>query len=152
MEEREWLEDYTVGEKMVSPGRTITEADIVHFAYITGDWYSIHVDKEFAKKTVFGERIAHGMLTLTIGGSMCMWLGPNTFVPKSFIAFVGQENIRLMHPTLIGDTLHWEGTVIEAEPKSKGRGLLSYSCEIKNQKDEVVASYIHKVLVMQKPK
>ena len=152
MKEREYLEDYTVGEKMVSPGRTITEADIVNFASMTGDWYPLHVDQEYAKKTIFGERAAHGMLTLALGGSLCMWMGPNTFAPKSFMAFLGMDNGRLPNPTLIGDTLHWEGTVTELEPKSKGRAIITYSCEVKNQRDQVVASYLHKVMVLQRPK
>ena len=151
MKEKEYMEDFTVGEKLVSPGRTITEADIVNFASITGDWFPLHIDKEYAKSTVFGERAAHGMLTLALGGSMCMWLGPNVFVPKSFIAFLGMDNVRLPSPTLIGDTLHWEGTVTELEPKSKGRAVVTYSCEIKNQRDQVVGSYLHKVLVLQRP-
>lgn len=152
MKEREWLEDYSVGEKMVSIARTITESDVVDFAKMSGDWYSIHVDKEYAKTTVFGDRIAHGFLTIALGGSMCMWLGPNTFIPKSFIAFLGLDNVRLTVPTKIGDTIHWEGTITAIEPKSKGRGVITYSVEIINQRGEVGASFIHKVLVMQKPK
>jgi 3-hydroxybutyryl-CoA dehydratase len=144
---RDYFEDYVVGETMVSPSRTITEADIVNFAMITGDWHPIHVDSEYAKKSVFGERIAHGMLTLSLGGSLCMWMGPNTFVPKSFIAFLGMETIRITVPTKIGDTLHWEGTVTVMEPKSKGRGIITYACEVKNQRDDVCASYIQNVLV-----
>jgi acyl dehydratase len=152
MKEKEYFEDYVVGEKMISPSRTITEADIVNFAMITGDWHPIHVDKEYAKNTVFGERIAHGMLTLTLGGSLCMWMGPNIYSPKSFIAFVNMGDIQISNPTKIGDTLHWEGTVTALEPKSKGRGIITYSCEIKNQKDELCLSYTHKILVGQRPK
>lgn len=151
MKEREYLEDYTVGEKLISPGRTITEADFVLFAMLTGDWHPLHINKEYAKTTIFGERIAHGALTLTIGGALCMWMGPNTYSPKSFIANLGQDNVQLSKPLMIGDTIHWEGTVSHLEPKSKGRGLLQFHCEVKNQKDEVLASWDHKMLVMQRP-
>lgn len=151
MKERQYFEDYTVGEKMVSPSRTITEADIVNFAMITGDWHPIHVNREYAEATVFGERIAHGMLTLTLGGSMCMWMGPNTFVPKSFIAFLGMEEVRLPSPTKIGDTLHWEGEVVALDAKSKGRGMITWSCRVVNQRNEVCASYIHRSLCGQRP-
>ena len=152
MEEREYMEDYTVGETLVSPSRTITEADIVNFAMITGDWHPIHINAEYAKTSVFGERIAHGMLTLTLGGALCMWLGPNTYSPKSFIAFIGMDGIRISVPTKIGDTLHWEGTVAALEPKSKGRGVITYNCSVKNQRDEVCLVYTHKMLVGQRPK
>lgn len=151
MEAREYFEDYTVGEKMVSPSRTITEADIVNFAMITGDWHPVHINKEYAKTTPFGERIAHGMLTLALGSALCMWMGPNTYSPKSFIAFINMTDIQIFNPTKIGDTLHWEGTVAALEPKSKGRGVIAYDCVIKNQKDEVCLTYKHKMLVGQRP-
>ena len=65
--EYEYLDDYTVGDTFISPARTITEADIVNFAGITGDWHPMHTDVEYAAKTPFRERIAHGMLILSIG-------------------------------------------------------------------------------------
>lgn len=147
MKERECFEDYTVGEKFTSPSRTITEADIVNFAMITGDWHPIHVNVEYAKKSAFGERIAHGMLTLTLGSALCMWMGPNTYAPKSFIAFIAMDGIKISVPTKIGDTLTWEGTVAGLEPKSKGRGVITYECAIKNQRGETCLVYVHKMLV-----
>lgn len=151
MSEREYMEDYRVGETFISPGRTITEADLVNFAMMTGDWHPIHINAEYAKTSPFGERIAHGMLTLTLGGSLCMWMGPNTYAPKSFIAFVGMDGIRITVPTKIGDTIRWEGTVAELEPKSKGRGVITYSCAIKNQRDETCLVYVHRILVGTRP-
>jgi 3-hydroxybutyryl-CoA dehydratase len=151
MEEREYFEDYKLGEKMISPSRTITEADIVNFAMMTGDWHPIHVNKEYAKTTVFGERIAHGMLTLTLGSALCMWMGPNAYVPKSFIAFVGMDKIRISNPTKIGDTIHCEATVAALEPKSKGRAIITFNAEVKNQRDELCLTYTHSVLVGQRP-
>ncbi len=148
---REYFEDYAVGEIMVSPSRTITETDIINFAMMTGDWHPIHVDQEYAKTSVFGERIAHGMLTLTLGGSLSMWMGPHVFVPRSFVAFLGMEMIQVTAPTRINDTLHWEGTVTAMEPKSKGRGVITYSCEIYNQEQELCARYVQKVLVGCRP-
>lgn len=151
MIEREYFEDYTVGEKLIGPSRTITEADIVNFAMITGDWHPIHINTEYAKTTVFGERIAHGMLTLTLGGSLCMWMGPNTYAPKSFIAFVGMDGIRISVPTKIGDTISWEGTVAALDEKSNGRGIITFNCAVKNQRGEVCLVYIHKMLVGRRP-
>ena len=152
MKQREYMEDYAMGETMVSPRRTITEADIVNFAMITGDWHPIHIDAEYAKESVFGERIAHGMLTLTLGSALCMWMGPNTYAPKSFIAFIAMDGIRISNPTKIGDTLRWEGTVANLEPKSKGRGVITYDCVVKNQRNEVCLGYTHKMLVGMRPR
>lgn len=135
---------------MTSPARTITEADVVNFAMITGDWHPIHSNAEYAKESPFGQRIAHGMLTMSLGGSLCMWMGPNVFSPKSFIAFLAMDEIRMTAPTLIGDTIHWEGEVVGLEPKSKGRGVITYACQVKNQRDEVCASYVQKILVGRK--
>jgi acyl dehydratase len=85
--EKSYFEDYTVGEKFISPARTITETDITLFAAFTGDWHPLHTDVEFAKKTFFGERIAHGMLSLCVGSALIFRLGPYVALPKSFIAF-----------------------------------------------------------------
>ncbi len=61
-----YFEDFNVGEIAVTRARTITETDIVNFAALTGDWYPLHTDIEYAKKGPFGERIAHGLLILSI--------------------------------------------------------------------------------------
>lgn len=152
MKEREYLEDYAPGEKFTSPsGRTITETDLVNWAYITGQWHPLHTDKEYAKGTIFGERIAPGMMTLTLGASLAGRLGPNVFAPKSVIALLGWDKVRFPKPVKIGDTIYWEGTVISLEPKSNGRGILCWNCEVKNQIGDVVVSYIHKALVGRDP-
>jgi len=85
----EYLDDYAVGERFISPARTITEADIVNFAGITGDWHPLHTDVEYAAQTPYRERIAHGMLTLSIGMALPFRLGGHSsFLPKSFIVFL----------------------------------------------------------------
>ncbi|MDI6847093.1 MAG: MaoC/PaaZ C-terminal domain-containing protein [Candidatus Bathyarchaeia archaeon] len=69
---KSYLEDFKVGEKIVSTGRTITEADIVIFAGISGDWSELHTNAEYMKNSPFGQRIAHGMLTLSIASGLAM--------------------------------------------------------------------------------
>lgn len=151
MKRYEYPEDYTIGEQIKSPCRTITEADIVNFAMITGDWYAGHIDAEFAKTTVFGQRFAHGMLTMTLGSALLMWLGPSGYVPTSFIAFVGLDEIRITKPTFIGDTLHAIATVDSVKPVSKNRAILTFKCEIRNQREETLITYSHSVIAGQKP-
>ena len=143
--EYEFLDDYTVGEKLVSPARTMTETDIVSFASLTGDWHPLHTDVEYAAKTPFEGRIAHGMLTLSIGMALLFRLGPySSLLPKSFIAFYGMDNIRFTAPTKIGDTLHCEAEIIELTDKGEDKGVLTSHNQIINQKGEVVVSYIMK--------
>ena len=111
--EKEYFKDYKIGEKFISPARTITEADIVLFAAISGDWHPIHTDLEYAKKTVFKERIAHGLLGMVIGSGLAFRLGSRGPLPKYFIAFYGMDNVRLTAPLKIGDTVHIEIEVID---------------------------------------
>ena len=146
MKEHMYLDDYEVGETMVSPARTITEADIINFAGITGDWHPLHTDVEYAAQTPFKSRIAHGMLTLNIGLALPFRLGPySSYLPKSFIAFYGMEEVRLTAPVRIGDTIHTRVEVIEVTDKGKDKGILTVRNQIKNQKDETVASFVMKL-------
>lgn len=150
--EKIYLEDYTVGEKFVSPARTITEADIVMFAALTGDWHPIHTNIEYAKKTQFGERIAHGILTLAIGGALIHRLGPYVYAPKGFIAFYGMDNVRFTGPLKIGDTIRCELTVKSLEPIDDRKGNLVYQTEIINHRDEMLMIATQKLLVSCQPK
>ncbi len=150
--EYDYIDDYAVGEHFISPARTITEADIIHFAGLTGDWHPLHTDVEYAAKTPFKERIAHGMLTLSIGMVLPFRLGPySSFLPRSFMAFYGMENVRFTAPTKIGDTIHCEVEVTEITDKGKGRGVLTTQNQIKNQRGEVLVSYVIKVLCGKRP-
>jgi acyl dehydratase len=150
--EYEYLDDYTVGERFISPARTITEADIVNFAGITGDWHPLHTDVEYAAQTPYRERIAHGMLTLSIGMVLPFRLvGHSSFIPTSFIAFYGMDNVRFMAPTRIGDTIHCEVEVTEITNKGKSSGVLTTQNQIKNQKGEVLVSYEIKVVRDKRP-
>jgi len=143
----EYLDDYTVGEKFISPARTITEADIVNFAGLTGDWHPLHTDVEYAAKTPFKERIAHGMLTLSVGMALPFRLGIySSFLPRSFIAFYGMESVRFTGPTKIGDTIHCEVEVAEIMDKGPDRGVLTTQNSIRNQGGELLVTYVIKVL------
>jgi acyl dehydratase len=133
------LEDFKVGEKAVSPGRTITEADVVMFAGISGDWNELHTNAEYMKNSPFGQRIAHGMLTLSIASGLS--LRSRQRQPVEVLAFLGMDNVRFRAPVFIGDTIRVESEVLEARP-SKSRpetGILKFKNTVKNQRDEAVA-------------
>ncbi len=88
--------------KVESAARTITEADIVMFASLSGDWNPIHTDAEFAKKTIFGQRIAHGLLTLSVVAGLLVRLG---LTERTIVAFYGIDKLRFTKPVFIGDTI-----------------------------------------------
>ena len=125
--------DIELGHSWVSARRTVTEADIVAFAGLSGDFNPLHVDEEFAKKTIFGRRIAHGVLGLSI----CTGL-PTSEPSWHVMAFMGVD-WRFKKPIFIGDTIHMRATVIETKPMHRlGGGMVTFKVEILNQRDEVV--------------
>lgn len=150
--EKEYMEDYAVGEKLVSPGRTITESDIHAFAAFTGDWHPVHTDVEYASETPFGERIAHGMLTLCVGSTLVFRLGQHVALPRSFIAFYGMDSVRFPSPVKIGDTIHCEVEIASLDVKDEKRGVICSKNTIKNQRGEEVCVYTTRVLVGRKPR
>jgi 3-hydroxybutyryl-CoA dehydratase len=150
--DKNYFEDYVIAEKKVTPGRTITESDFIMWSAITGDWHPLHTDVEYAAKTLFGERIAHGMLVLALGSALVFRLGEYEVVPKSFIAFYGMESVRFVNPVKIGDTLHLEWEVIELTEKDEKRGIFTCRNTIKNQHNEDCCVYITKVLCGRRPK
>jgi acyl dehydratase len=151
MIEREYLEDYELGETFVSPGRTITESDVVLFASLTGDWHPLHTDAVYARTTIFGGRIAHGMLTMSVGMVLVLRLGQNLYLPKHFIAMAGIDGLRFKAPVRLGDTIYSVNTVAALEPKRPDRGTLQYESAIFNQDDECVVQWTSRMLVGRRP-
>ncbi len=125
-----YFEEYAVGDRWVSRGRTITEADIVNFAGISGDWYPLHIDEEYARKTQFGRRIAHGMLVLAMGTGLAQ------MEPGRVVAFYGMDRVRFTAPTFIGDTIHVDLEVLALEEKGPNQGVVTFRNQISNQRGE----------------
>jgi 3-hydroxybutyryl-CoA dehydratase len=140
-----YFEDFKVGQKEVTRGRTITEADVTMFAALSGDWYELHVNEEVAKKSLFGGRIAHGFLVLSIASGFV------TPYDVALIAFYGMDKVRFTGPTRLGDTIHLETEVIEVKDKGD-LGVVSSQWHVKNQRGEDVAILVIKVAVAKKPK
>jgi len=145
--EEEGISGVKVGEKFVSPGRTITEADIVMFAALTGDWTELHTNSEYAKKTIFGQRIAHGLLTLSVASGLALRARRTTGL--EIMAFLGLDNVRLTAPVFIGDTIWVESEVVEARPSRSrpGAGIIRFRNVVKKQGGEVVATYDTAIMV-----
>jgi 3-hydroxybutyryl-CoA dehydratase len=149
--EKAYFEDCHVGDTLVTPGRTITEADLVFFAAYTGDWLAPHTDVETAHRSPFGERIAHGMLVLAVGSALLLRLGDFAFLPRSSIAVAEVDKVCFRAPTKIGDTLHFEAEVIRMTELGKTRGLIVIKGVIKNQRGEEVVSFTGKALAGRRP-
>ncbi|MDI9642388.1 MAG: MaoC/PaaZ C-terminal domain-containing protein [Archaeoglobaceae archaeon] len=141
-----FFEDFEPGMRFETAGKTITEADIVNFAGVSGDWNRIHLDEEFAKKTQFGRRIAHGLLTLAITSGLTTRL---RLTEDSLIAFYGIEKLRFTKPVFIGDTIRG---VVEVEGKEdKGEyGVVAFKISTLNQNDEVAMVATFKTAVKKK--
>ena len=136
-----YFDDYQIGEKTVTRARTITETDIVNFAAFSGDWYPLHTDREYAKNTQFGERIAHGMLVLSVASGLI------PLDDMAIIAFYGLDKVRFLSPTKIGDTIHVELEVIDKQDKGEHTGIVSLTQSIKNQREEDVTIATMKLLI-----
>ena len=129
-----YFDDVEVGQQWESPGRTITEADIVNFAGLSGDFNPIHIDHEFARATPFRRPIAHGLLTLAIASG----LGVHN-PPMRTIAFMSIREWHFREPVYIGDTICVHTRILEKEERSRGRrGVITWERKIVNQEGKVV--------------
>ena len=142
-----FFEDFEIGDSIETDGRTVTEADIVMFAGLSGDHYRLHTNEEYAKRTPFGTRIAHGLLVLSIATGLSMQLG---FMNGTVEAFMGLE-WQFRRPVFIGDTVRVQATVAEKKPMPRlGGGLVTLKVKVVNQKDETVQRGTWTVLIKSK--
>jgi len=144
-----YYEGFHVGQKIVTVGRTIAESDIFTFAGLSGDYNQIHTDAEFAKTTPFGQRVAHGLLGISITSGLAMRTG---VLEGTVIAFREISEWKFSKPIFIGDTIHAIMTVTETKPLPRlNGGSVSIVFDVKNQKDETVMKGTWVVLVASKP-
>jgi acyl dehydratase len=132
---RQYYEDIRVGDEYLSPGRTVTEADIVAFAGLSGDYNVLHTDAEFMKASIFGERIAHGLLGLSIASGLGARAVPRPFATLAFLGI----RWRFKGPIKIGDTIKVRLRVTDKRETSKpDRGIVKIQRVVLNQRGEVV--------------
>jgi 3-hydroxybutyryl-CoA dehydratase len=143
-----YFEEFNIGDTVTSAARTVTEADIVGFAALSGDWNAIHVDAEVAKNGMFGERIAHGLLGLSIASGLAVRLG---FIEDTVIAFMGLD-WKFRAPIKIGDTIHMQAQIAEKKPVPRlGGGLVTLNVEVLNQRNEVTQKGTWAMLMKMRP-
>ncbi|MCG3139488.1 MAG: Bifunctional protein PaaZ [Anaerolineae bacterium] len=129
------FDEFNVGDVFASQARTVTEADVVAFAGISGDFNPLHTDAEFGKTTPFGERIAHGMLIAAISTGMANWLG----VFEGTTIALMEQVLQYKGAVKFGDTVHLELTVAEKKESSKpDRGVVIFSARVLNQENKIV--------------
>jgi 3-hydroxybutyryl-CoA dehydratase len=144
-----YFEEFKVGQKITTFGRTVSEADIMNFAGLSGDNNQIHTDAEFSKKTQFGQRVAHGILGLSIASGLAWRTG---VLEGTVIAFREIKEWTFIKPIFIGDTIHAGLNVTETKALPRvGSGLVTILFEVMNQAGETVMKGSWTVLVLNKP-
>jgi acyl dehydratase len=143
-----YFEDFEVGKKMVTRGRTITESDLVQFAGLTGDYNPMHTDAVYAAKSFMGKRVAHGMLTLSYAIGQAYQLG---ILERTVLAF-RELDMKFSVPVYIGDTIHAELIVTEKkEAKRLGGGTVTLEMRVVNQEEKVVQKGTLTLLMASRP-
>ncbi|MYM40281.1 phenylacetic acid degradation bifunctional protein PaaZ [Duganella qianjiadongensis] len=148
---RKYFEDLNMGDSLLTHRRTVSEADIVNFGGVSGDYFYMHFDEIAAKDTQFGKRIAHGYFVLSAAAGL--FVSP---APGPVLANYGLDNLRFITPVAIGDTIRARLTCKRkvdrnrTDDKGIGQGVVAWDVQVTNQNDELVASYDILTLVMKR--
>ena len=136
------FEDIAVGQQWTSPRRTVTEADVVNFATMTGDFNPLHVDYDYAAKSPYRQPIAHGLLGLS-------WVaGLGSYSPSvQTVAFTAVRNWEFIRPLFFGDTVFVETTCLEKSPAGRKSGKVLWQRQLLNQSQQVVQQGTFETLV-----
>lgn len=144
-----YFEEFQVGQRYSTAGRTVTEADIVAFAGLSGDYNQIHTDAEYSKNTAVGQRVAHGLLGLSMVSGLAVQTG---ILEGTIVAFREIKDWRFLKPVFIGDTLHVDLAVVETKNLSRiGAGIVLIEFDVLNQNDETVMKGTWSALIAAKP-
>ncbi len=143
-----FYEDFQLGEKMLTRGRTITESDLVNFAGLTGDYNPMHTDASYSEGSFMGARVAHGMLTLSYAIGQAYQLG---ILERTVLGFRGLD-MKFSAPVYIGDTIRAELEVAEKKDARRlGGGVVTLNMRILNQTDTIVQKGTLTLLMASRP-
>lgn len=144
-----YFEEFEVGFKLVTAGRTVTEGDIVTFAGLSGDFNQIHTDEVYSQSAPFGRRVAHGLLGLSIASGLAVQTG---MMEGTIMAFREVNNWKFIKPIYIGDTIHVEIEVLETKALPRiGGGSVVIELDVKNQDGESTMKGTWNALFHSKP-
>ena len=142
-----YFEDFAVGDRYESPGKTLTDAHFLFFSGLSGDAHPLHYDDEYVKGTRFGRRLTHGLLLTSLTAVGASTLSP--LIEGSIIAFL-EQTTRFLGPAFIGDTIKPRHEIVGLERK-RSAGLLTLRVTLTNQRDELILDGHHKYLVAYRP-
>ncbi len=143
-----YFEDFESTPELTTRGRTITEADVMLFAGLTGDFVELHTNEEFAKQTPFGRRVAHGALVFSVS----IGLATRTNVLEdTLLAFAGVDKLRFVAPVFIGDTIRVTKHVSARQELGAEKGTVTFETRVLNQRNEMVLMYFDRMLLRRKP-
>ena len=137
-----YFDDLVIGQTETSHRRTVTETDITMWCMFTGDWFPIHCDIVYAEQSMFGQRLAPGVMVFAMAGGLAV--PPQT---KTVIANYGTDRIRYPHPTYIGDTLHVVATIEKLTARDEKSGIVDVRWDVHNQNQKIVCSIVMRILV-----
>ena len=144
-----YWEEWDIGAEFESPARTVTEADIVMFAGLSGDYNPLHINEEYCRNTQFGTRIAHGPLVYAIAAGLIFQLH---LYDDTLIAFLGFDSLKFTNPVKAGDTIHAKLKVLEKRESSRpDRGVMKRRLQVFNQRGEMVQDAVQAFLLKRKP-
>ena len=144
-----FFDDFAVGEEYITPGRTMTETDVVLFAAMSGDYNELHTSEAFGRTTQFGKRIGHGLLGLAVSHGLFFRLG---LVEGTAIAFLGIDSWKFEAPFFLGDTIRVKVRVDEKTPsRSKpDRGVIRFFFQVLKQDQSVIQSGFKTIMIRRK--
>ena len=129
------FDEFKIGDEFTTASRTITEADVVNFAGLSGDFNPLHTDEEFGKSTPFKGRVAHGMLSVAVATGLANQLG---IFEGTTVALLSMT-ISYKGVVKFGDTIHLVLKVAERKETSKGdKGIVTFDTMVYNQNDEPI--------------
>jgi acyl dehydratase len=144
-----FFDDFVVGEEYVTPGRTLTETDVVMFAAMSGDYNELHTSEAFGKTTQFGRRIGHGLLGLAVAHGLFFRLG---LVEGTAIAFLGIDSWKFEAPFFLGDTIRVKVQVAEktASRSKPDRGVIRFFFQVLKEDQSVIQSGFKTIMIRRK--
>jgi acyl dehydratase len=144
MEHNKYGDDFNIGDLYTTGAITVTEAHVVNWAGLTMDFYPLHMDAEYAAKTPFGERLVHGPLIFALAVGLVSTAG---FGGDAAVAWLGADNMQMLAPVKIGDTIKVVVEVMDRKPTSKPeKGIQVWRYTVKNQRGESVMVFDYKMM------
>jgi 3-hydroxybutyryl-CoA dehydratase len=138
------FDDFSLGDVVITRGRTVDIGDLTVFSGLTGDHYPLHVDEEAAKATRFGTRIAHGPLTFALAVGL---VGMSGFYGNAITALIEIRSLRALKPVIPGDTLKVHAEVVELAAGNNPRyGTVHVNYSVRNQREEEVMVFLQIML------